>query len=505
MRSRSKTAALNVVFQMLSIVIGSIAALITVPVNVHYIPVDMYGAWIASGNILAWATVIDPGLSVVIQQQAAAAYGAGNLKLLGRIIGGGIAMNTLVATALVFVASGLVFFLPYILGIPETSLSYTDLQMACWVACLGLFFNVAAYAVTAVGLGMQSSLAVGTIFIISLSGSFILQIFLVMHGWGAMGIAAASVFRGVVVLLGDGLYLIYRFTREKIAVRWDPSITKRLLGLVSFTFASKTVGTIASNLDSLLIVRLISPEAAVAMRSTRSTVDICASVIGRPAAGIAPVVSHLAGAGELESKRHQLVRLIKYSIWICILAVTGLVLLNKTFVTLWVGGTLYAGNQTTLVLCLSLFAVALASLLSNLTNAIGEIRRTSIVTASQAIVSIICLYLGGKFFGLPGIAAATGVGSVVTVVYSAKLLWKHRVLTTDTVRDLTAETLRSMMAFAVTAVVSVIFVHAPDSWIGLGFAATAVIGVFFAVLYVISPGLRSEVSKISSLQRFLER
>ncbi|OJU98169.1 MAG: hypothetical protein BGO12_21510 [Verrucomicrobia bacterium 61-8] len=490
---------------MLSMGVSSVAALVTVPINVHYIPVDLYGAWIASGNILAWATVIDPGLSTVIQQQAAAAYGGGDLKLLGRITGGGVAMNTLVATILVFVASFLVLFLPSILGIPADKLPYGELQMACWVSCIGFFFNVAAYAITAVCLGIQSSVAVGTIFLVGLIGSFILQIYLVMHGWGPMGIALATVFRGVVVLVGDGIYLGYRFLQEKIPVLWDSAVTRKLLSLVSFTFASKTVATFASNLDSLLIVRLISPEAAVAMRSTRSTVDICSSLVSRPAAGVAPVVSHLAGAGELESKRHQLVRLIKYSIWICLLAVTGLIALNKTFVTLWVGAALYAGNPTTLVLCLSLFVVALAGLFSNLTTAIGEIRSTSVVTAIQAAVSITCLYVGGKFFGLPGIAAATGVGSVVTVIYCAKLLWKHRVLTADTVRELVAETLRCVLALAVTTAVSILFVHTTVSWVGFVLAAGAVVVVFFAVLYMISPSLRSESAKFANLKRFLKR
>lgn len=490
---------------MLSMGVSSVAALVTVPINVHYIPVDLYGAWIASGNILAWATVIDPGLSTVIQQQAAAAYGGGDLKLLGRITGGGVAMNTLVATVLVFVASFLVLFLPSILGIPADKLPYGELQMACWVSCIGFFFNVAAYAVTAVCLGIQSSVAVGTIFLVGLVGSFILQIYMVVHGWGPMGIAMATVFRGVVVLVGDGIYLGYRFLQEKIPVLWDRVVTRKLLGLVSFTFASKMVVTVAANLDSLLIVRLISPEAAVAMRSTRSTVDLCNGIVSRPAAGVAPVVSHLAGSGELEAKRHQLIRLIKYSIWICLLAITGLISLNKTFVSLWVGPALYAGNQTTAVLCLSLFVVSLAGLLSNLTNAIGEIRRTSVITAIQAAVSIMCLYLGGKFFGLPGIAAAAGAGALFTVVYCTRLLWKHRVLAPDTAWDLSLEVMRGAVAFGITTAIFHFYKDKEVSWIRLGLEAGVLVAVFFSVLYLISSGFRSEASKIANFKRLLKR
>jgi Na+-driven multidrug efflux pump len=79
--------------------LSSGAALFTVPVSVSHIPLDLYGAWLASGNILAWATMIDPGFGLLTQQQVATTYGAGNLDSAGKIITGGVLLNFMVAVS----------------------------------------------------------------------------------------------------------------------------------------------------------------------------------------------------------------------------------------------------------------------------------------------------------------------------------------------------------------------------------------------------------------------
>jgi len=90
----------NVFFHFLIMALSSGAALFTVPVSVSHIPLDLYGAWLASGNILAWATMIDPGFGMLTQQQVAVTYGAGNLNSAGKIITGGVLLLAASADAI---------------------------------------------------------------------------------------------------------------------------------------------------------------------------------------------------------------------------------------------------------------------------------------------------------------------------------------------------------------------------------------------------------------------
>ena len=120
--------------------LSSGAALFTVPVSVSHIPLDLYGAWLASGNILAWATMIDPGFGLLTQQQVATTYGAGNLDSAGKIISGGVLLNFIVAALLAGICSILIPWLPQLLSISGQGIFfYHQLQSACWMATLGLF------------------------------------------------------------------------------------------------------------------------------------------------------------------------------------------------------------------------------------------------------------------------------------------------------------------------------------------------------------------------------
>jgi O-antigen/teichoic acid export membrane protein len=477
--------------------IASVAAIATTPINIHHMPLEMYGAWLASGNILAWATMIDPGLSLVTQQQSAAAYGEGNMSLLGKIAAGGIMLNFVVAAVLSSIATGLVVFLPTLLGNPS-GIAFPELQNACWVSCLGLFLNIAAYAVTSVCLGIQSSVAVGSVYLFAMLGGYAIQIALVIRGWGPMGIAIAAAFRGFAILSGDSVYLAWRFHNENVYIKWEKQIVRKMLNLVSFTFGSRLVGTLSSNIDSFFLVRLISPEAAVMMRSTRAPVDMCVGLVNRPAAGIAPVISHIAGAGELVAKRPQLLRLMSISLWIAFLAFTGLLFLNQSFVSLWVGKSLFAGHPTNAVLCLSLLALSASSLFSNLTNAIGDIKETSVITAVQAIVSLACMVAGGWLFGMPGVASGAGLGALYTATHCAVLLYRREILDKVALSQLGREVVACLFSSLLTALAASLFLPKATSWISLAVSGCGITIIFGILLLAFSRGARTEALALKS-------
>ena len=66
MRTRTKTTQWNLFFQYTSIVLTVIWSIVLVPLYLKFIPLDIYGAWLATGNIVAWLSIMDPGLSAVL-------------------------------------------------------------------------------------------------------------------------------------------------------------------------------------------------------------------------------------------------------------------------------------------------------------------------------------------------------------------------------------------------------------------------------------------------------
>lgn len=493
--SRSRTATINTVLSLVVVVIAGVGGIVTVPTYLHHIPVNVYGAWLASGNIITWATMIDPGLSFLTQQQVAVAYGAKDLRKVGTTAFCGMLLNSGMALLLSIAAAVLVLLLPLLLTV-EKSIDLHELQFACWISCLGLGLNVTAYALRATSMGMQSSTAIQTFSIVELTASMIVQVYLVRQGWGLLGIAVGSLVRGGGDLLLNGTYLAIRFTKERIVLSYSSLVVSKMLSLVSFTFAGKAVETISTNMDAFLTTRLISPEAAVMLRTTRIPPDICISIINRPAAAISPVLSHIAGAGELASKRQQIIRIILISSWTTIYAATGIFALNAAFIGVWVGSQFFAGIETNVVLCLSLLVVSAFRLFSNMTNAIGDIKATSIITVVQSLLSLGAMVGLGHLFGLPGIAAGALIGAVYGSLSCGLLLSKQGILDRATLLFLGREILLGLGCLVVTDLVAQHFFPLPISWGAFVLQACTVSLLFLGLLTLVSSALRGEVGNI---------
>ena len=104
-RSNKKVAGLNIIFLLLSTAISTIGGLVTLPTYLSHIPIEMYGAWLATGNIIAWATVVDPGLSTLTLQMVAQAYGKNDLVDVGETAAVGLVLNTIIATSFAALAA----------------------------------------------------------------------------------------------------------------------------------------------------------------------------------------------------------------------------------------------------------------------------------------------------------------------------------------------------------------------------------------------------------------
>jgi len=483
----------NVLFHFLVMALSIGVSLFTVPVNISHIPLDLYGAWLASGNILAWATMIDPGFGLLTQQQVAAAYGAGNLDGTGKIITGGVLLNFIVATLLAGICSILIPWLPELLNLSgQSNFFYHQLQSACWVATLGLFLTVSSYAVISSGYAIQGSIALGIIAVTAHSSAFLVQIVLVISGYGPMGIAWSSVSRGALLLLGGIGYLAYRSRNLNIPLRFDRDSIRQILRLMPFTLGARVFSTVSQNVSAFLLVRMVSPEAAVILRSTQSPFDLAVQFVNRPAAAIAPTLSHMAGAGELASKRTQLLRFMTFSVWMTSLAFCGLLSLNRAFVSLWVGAPLYAGWVTNLALALGLITLSGSALFSNLTYALGSFRSTSLILAAQAILSLFAMVVGAHFFGLPGVAGGAALGGLISSVACAVVLFRSAFMDSGSWRVLFFETIRCLFSSAITLVFAYCTLPLPSSWVIFLLQALGVATIFFSILALLSARLRNE-------------
>ena len=74
--SRRRTTLLNLFFSYASMGLVLVQGIVLVPLYVAKVPLALYGAWLATGNVLTWLEMVDPGTGDVIRQRVARLYGA---------------------------------------------------------------------------------------------------------------------------------------------------------------------------------------------------------------------------------------------------------------------------------------------------------------------------------------------------------------------------------------------------------------------------------------------
>src|SRR4028118_387842 len=86
----------NLIFQYGYVITNIINSLILLPLYLKNIRADTLGIWLATGNILAWMTLADPGIGDVLQQKIAELRGKKLSSEISQTIGSG------------FIASGMI-------------------------------------------------------------------------------------------------------------------------------------------------------------------------------------------------------------------------------------------------------------------------------------------------------------------------------------------------------------------------------------------------------------
>jgi len=489
--SRKKTTWWGLFFQYASIAVSLLSGFIVLPVSLRFIPLDLYGAWLASGNILVWLTIVDPGLGAIVQQRVGEAYGGKNFERLTSLAWSGIAINGILV--LVIVSAGLVLanYVPGLLNLsPDLDASLVKTAFVWAVVGTGLSFL--AFSVANVNIGLQATVGIGFPPLVIFMASIALTIIFLYMGFGLLAAPVANVFRGGGLLVWNLGYFVWRFRKEGLSLKPSLQEVPGLIKLSLYTFVSSGVGTLSNNMDSFLVSRVLGPMQVPVLRATRTTIDSFRPLVERPFVALMPALSHVSGSGEFEKARTILLRLTVLSIWAVVMIGGGFLMLNDRLVHLWVGSNLFAGQPVNAVLCLGLAGGAVTSGLLNVCFSMGAIERVSRIKTAQGIFQIALMGLLGWRFGMIGIVAApliatACIGGWMIPRLFGKLMNFGRAEYIGLFRE-------SFYAIAAAGVASFsVAILSPANWLNLALCAILFTSSFVLTLAVLSNGFRREI------------
>lgn len=490
-RSRRRVTKWNLVFHAYSIFFGICSGFVMVPLYLKFIPTDLYGSWLAAGNVLMWLMLVDPGIGTVLQQRVAAAYGKRDIHELNSLLTGGTLYAGIASLGVLAVGLAASDFLFGFMNLPE-DVNVTLLQKSFLAAVFGNAVIIFSCGVTSFNIGMQSSLGPGFVFVFATIGSLTLTVVLLYRGIGLYALPIGTIFMGFVLTLGNYCCLSWRFRQENIRYEFSMNGIARLAKLSGYSFLAKSGNALCTNMDAFVLARYMGPETTATFVLTRKVADILRVFPERIAVAFQPAISHVVGSGQIEKVNPVLLRLLQLILWFLGLVVAGLIVFNSHFVTLWVGSQFYAGWQVNTVLAISLIGTVFVNTLSSLCFALGNIKSNSVAILAQGLLAGLLTWIGGKFGGLLGVALAPLMSILaVSLWYYPKAFALQIQLKYTQIRMMAHQA----GAVTVSAILSCGGFHwiAPETW--GQFCASVLIfgGFYFICLSFLSRQFREEV------------
>ena len=498
-RNRTKTTKWNIFFHYSNFIFVFISGILLVPLYLKYIPANIYGYWLATGNILNWVSLIDPGFSMVTQQKVAFSYGNKRHDQVGKY-----AVSSLQLTLIFLIpitALGMVFYFkfPEWIGINDLIIQ-NQLQTAFIYALIGTLFSFVSYTIVSINQGLQSSLGIGTIYVFSNVVGIVLTVCGLVYGYGIISLGIANIGRGGVLLLGNSIYLIVRFAEEKIKLYSDKAIAKEILSLISFNFLGK-IGSIGnSQIASFLIAKYLSPNDVIAYRFTLTIPETSKLLLGRPALALMPAVNHLLGEGDIQKSKQIFLRLLKYLVWSSGLVLAGFIIFNKPFIGLWTDAKYYGGFGLNLVLVIWVIVSTFTTSLSNMVFALGDIKKNNIVRFIQSIFYIILFMVSIHFWGLLGAGISLLIAEIFVPMIYYPISFRKRIrLERELIMILVSEAIHVLLISIALIVTLYLINPAIDNWFVFGCWTVGLCLVYFIILSISSLNFKNEINNFINI------
>lgn len=408
--SRRLTTIFNLVFHHANTVLVMVQAIFLVRLYLARMPEALYGAWLATGNILTYLELVDPGTSDVIRQRVAHHYGASDRAALSRTIGTGLHLS-------------LAFALVPLLAWPaaDAAASYARvtgpdaaaLAQSFRVGLVGVSLSLASYGLSAVCSGLQLALRSGLFFIGSGVLSIGITVAMLLAGCGLVSIPAGLAARAA-MLCGAFGWLVWRWRREHLPgpLRFDRGEARQVLSLSSTTFASRVGTALLDRIDAPLTSRVLGNAQTVVYTLTGRALEPVRMVSASLPTSLMPSLAHMVGAGERQAISRVVALVLRATGTLLAVGAGSVVALDAVFVRVWVGPSRFGGPTLAALLALSVSFTVSSLALNRVAYSLGAIRQAAWVSLVEAAVKVPLQYLLLRRFGLAGMPVAACLGAL---------------------------------------------------------------------------------------------
>ncbi len=436
--SRTQTTVWNFFFLNIRFIVSIINGVLIIPLYLHFIDSPIYGAWLATGNILSWITIVDPGVGGVILQRIGFAIGRKDNKEVGMAIASGTAISILLFFLCVIAGYAVSFFIGSFANI---DMRYrADITSAFRIGIWGTALSLLSNTFTNIILAYQKTKLHG-VFVNSIMGASILvTVVLLFNNFGVYALAYNSLFTGFSTLVYALILTGILVKKHSIHLSFEKDYLKHFSKVFAYTFSSRLFETIASNVDLILVSRYLGSQYVTALDLSRRPLKIVTGLANNVSISMLPALSHLFGSGDNARIRVVTIRIWTIILWLSGIIVGGFILFNYSFMMNWVGKRFWISTTNNNLLCISFFLLSIGYNLSNITYSMGDIKNNSLINVVRNSIYLILLYLLTKSLGITGVILAFGLPVLILLIYYPRKLFSKAQYSKPDVKEVLRET-----------------------------------------------------------------
>jgi O-antigen/teichoic acid export membrane protein len=400
--SRAGTAA---VFAYLQFALSIAVGVALVPFVLHHVGVRLYGYWLASGEVLAYATMADLGILGVVPWLIAEADGRGDRQGIRRLLSTGFCAAVVVAAIY-----GVLVILLW--RIAPSVLHLAPADRAAIVGPLTLIAAVTAIVMPArifgaVLVGLQDVRFYGILSTANWALDLAITVTLLSKGYGlyalAFGVAVPSAL-GVVVMC-----VRVRILAPDLMSGWPRPAWKEVARLFREGFGAWLGGwgwRLSAATDAIILASLGNPVAITMLAMTAKLGQMLTHMSWVPGDSSLVGLAQLFGEQRPERLREAVSAVFRVYLALATAGMCVVLAVNGAFVRGWVGGHLFGGGRVNAILATLIVVGTVAHGMATIASVLGRRLHVGVATLIAGVAQVGLALILSRRFGVIGVPIA---------------------------------------------------------------------------------------------------
>lgn len=376
-----------------------------IPIYFEFISISTYGAWLATGNVIAMIGLLESNFSeVIIQKMSVTLIEKNETKFL-ELAGANIVTGLFMATVVFLLGF---CFTPYIANwVNVNQADARSLEIAYLISLLSLAIMILVYPFGAFPQVWQDTKIIGIINLIANVLGIIITLITLFLGFGIISLGLGSLGSALIYFIAQLFWVIKKWIVLGLNFPiFKYSICIRLLKDCFFPFLSRLSDALTMQSQSFFIAFFINPTATVIFDITNKICNSSSGFVNMINGSFMGMFTLTFAKKDSNETKRILINSTKFFIMLLSTVILFSLCFSEPFIHFWVGTDKYGGNLLLCFICVAAIFTQITKYFNNIIFCYGLINKSSILDLIRMIIYISFLILTINKVGLYSIPLA---------------------------------------------------------------------------------------------------